>query len=70
MGGDLVAKYTREGEGLADEGWFIDKDVVSKTCTDFNNVLFETVVKSSRPTTRMIGRIAQRPGVRLAADFS
>ena len=57
VGGDLAAKYTREGEGLADEGWFIDKDVVSKICKDFNDVLFETVVKSSRPTTRMIGRL-------------
>ena len=55
VGGDLAAKYTREGEGHADEGWFIDNDVVSKICTDFNNVLFETVGKSSRPTTRMIG---------------
>ena len=33
--GDLAAKYTREGEGPADEGWFIDKDVVSNICTDF-----------------------------------
>ena len=46
-GGELAANFTREGEGHANEGWFIDKDVVSKICKDFNDVLFETVVKSS-----------------------
>ena len=40
--GELAAKYPREGEGHANEGWFIDKDVVSET-----DILLETVVKSS-----------------------
>ena len=30
-GGELAAKCTREAESHANEGWFIDKDVVSKT---------------------------------------
>ena len=30
-----AAKYTWEGEGHATEGWQIEKDVVSKICTDF-----------------------------------
>ena len=47
VGGGVAAEYTREGEGHADEGWCIDKEVVSKTCTVFDDVLFETVVKSS-----------------------
>ena len=45
--GELVPKYIREGESQATEGWFIDKDVVLETCTDFTDFLFETVVKSS-----------------------
>ena len=45
--GELAAKYTREGKGHADEGWFIDKGVMSKRCTVFTDILFETVVKSS-----------------------
>ena len=28
---------------VTDEGWFIDKHVVSKICTEFNDVFFETV---------------------------
>ena len=40
MGGALAAKYARDGEGHADESWFIDEDVVSKTCRDFNDNLF------------------------------
>ena len=46
-GWKLAAEYTREGEGHADEGWFIQKHVVSKICTALNDVLFEMVVKSS-----------------------
>ena len=45
--GELAAKHTGEGEGHANEGWFIDKYVVLRICTDFNDVFFETVVKSS-----------------------
>ena len=36
----LVATYTREGEGHANEGY-----AVSKVCTDFDDILFETDVK-------------------------
>ena len=46
--------HTRGGEGHATEGWQIEKDVVSKICSDFHD-FFATVVKSSRPTTRVIG---------------
>ena len=45
--GKFACKYTREGKGHADEEGFIDKHVVSKKFTQFNDVLFETVVKSS-----------------------
>ena len=41
----LAATDTREKEGHANEGWQIDKDVVSKVCTDFDDILFETDVK-------------------------
>ena len=47
VGKEFAAKFTRKGEGHANKGWVIDKHVVSKTCTEFNDVLFETVVKSS-----------------------
>ena len=47
VGRDIAAKFALEGQGHADEGWFIGKNVVSKICTDFNDVLFRTVVKSS-----------------------
>ena len=39
---ELAAKDPREGQGHANEGWFIDKDVVSET-----DLLLETVVKSN-----------------------
>ena len=32
----LAAKYTREGEGHANEGWQIHQEVVSQVCADFN----------------------------------
>ena len=51
----LAAKYTCEGEGHADEGWQINKGVVSRVCTDFHHTLFETVVKSERPSARVNG---------------
>ena len=41
----LAAKYTREGEGHADEAGQINKEVVWKVCTDFDDILLETVVK-------------------------
>ena len=41
----LAAKYTRDGEGHANEGWQIKSEVMSKDCTDFADLLFETVVK-------------------------
>ena len=37
--GELADKCTREGKSHADEGWFIDKHVVSKICTGFNDIL-------------------------------
>ena len=49
----LAVKYTHEGEGHANEGMQIEKDVVSKICTDFDDIHFETVVKSERPTATM-----------------
>ena len=51
----LAAKYTREGEGHAKEGWHITSEVVSKVCTDLDDILFETVV-------RVCARLPQRPG--------
>ena len=63
--GELAAKYAREGKGHANEGWFVDKHSVPKFCTEFNDVLFETVVKSSRSTTRMGGAV---PKFRPAPD--
>ena len=45
--GELAAKYTREVEGHTDKGWFIEKNVLSIITTDFNDVLFETVVEFS-----------------------
>ena len=45
--GGLAVKYTREGEGHADESLVIDMHVVSKMCTAFDDTLFETMVKSS-----------------------
>ena len=42
----VAAKYTREAESHANEGWQIEKDVVSKICTDFDDILFATVVMS------------------------
>ena len=40
-------KYTREGEGRAEEGWVINLPVVSSICSDFSDTLFETIVKPS-----------------------
>ena len=34
------AKYAREGEGHASEGWQIEKDAVWKICTNFDDILF------------------------------
>ena len=47
VGGDVAAKYTREGEGLTEEGWVINFPVVSAICTEFSDVLFEAKGKSS-----------------------
>ena len=47
MGGGLAAKKTHARAKVTSEGWSLDTNVVSKMCTDFNDVLFETVVKSS-----------------------
>ena len=47
MGRDVAAKYTREGEGHADEDRVINNPVMSAICTDFNDALFETMVKSA-----------------------
>ena len=44
VGRDVAAKYTREGEGHAEEAWVIDMKVVSTTCTDF----FLTTLFSNR----------------------
>ena len=66
----LAANYTREGEGHANEGWQINKDVVSKVCTDFDDVLFwnSCEVRMSLSQNEQDG--VQRPGWSLAADFS
>ena len=40
VGGDVAAKYTREGEGLAEEGWVINSTVVSTICTAFSDAFF------------------------------
>ena len=64
----LAATYTREGH--ANEGWQIDKDVVSKICTDFDDILFETVVKSVCSSAEMNWVLPQRPGWCLAAGFN
>ena len=66
----LAATYTREGEGHANEGWQIDKDMVSKICADFDDILFETVVEVCLLLSRHEQGAAQRPGWCLAADFS
>ena len=42
----LAVKYTREGEGHANEVWQINPEVVTKVCTNFNAPLFETLLKS------------------------
>ena len=47
VGRDVAAPNTREFEGRAEEGWIINFPVVSAICTDFNDALFETMVKSS-----------------------
>ena len=49
----LAAKYTLEGGGHANEGWQIYQDVVSMVCTDFDDILFETVLKSVGPSTKV-----------------
>ena len=66
----LAATDTREKEGHANEGWQIDEDVVSKICTDFDDTLFETVVKSVCCSAEMNRVLPQRPGWCLAAGFS
>ena len=35
VGRDVAAKYTREGEGRAEEDWIINFPVVSAVSTDF-----------------------------------
>ena len=47
VGKDIAARYTRKGEGRAEEGWVINHPVVSAICTDFSDTLFETILKSS-----------------------
>ena len=44
--GSWQPSATREGEGHANERWQINKDVLSKVCTEFDDILFEKVVKS------------------------
>ena len=44
---DALVEITREGEDHAEEGWVIDMKVVPTICSDFNDDLFETMVKSS-----------------------
>ena len=51
----MAAKDTRDGEGHADEGWQINKEVVSKVCSGFGSILFETVVKSVQLSARVNG---------------
>ena len=68
VGRDIAPKYTREGEGHAEEGWVIDVQVVSTICTDFNDALCETLV-SLTPDPKGL-EFVQRPGWGLAADFS
>ena len=36
----IMLQNTREGEGHADEGWFIDKHVMSNMCTAFSDFFF------------------------------
>ena len=43
----MAAKFTPEGEGLAEGGWNIKPEVISAICTDFSEALFEAIVKSS-----------------------
>ena len=43
----MAAKFTPEGEGLADDGWIIKPAVISAICTEFNEALCEAMVKSS-----------------------
>ena len=42
----LAAKYTQKGDGRPNGAWQIHPEVVSQVCTDPNDLLFETVLKS------------------------
>jgi len=46
VGGDVAAKYTREGEGLAEEGWVINFRVVSTICNGEVQLTAESSVDS------------------------
>ena len=47
VGGTMAAKFTPEGEGLADQGWIIKPAVISAICLEFSEALFEAMVRSS-----------------------
>ena len=50
VGKVVAAKYFREGEGLAEEGWVINSTVGSAICTEFSDAFFffcQAPVKSS-----------------------
>ena len=44
---NLAAKYTIEGEGHAQEGWQVFLEVLKQVCTDFNEELFDILLKES-----------------------
>ena len=55
IGRGLAAKFTPEREGLADQGWIINHDIIGAICTDYSEALFEAIVKTSWQQNRLCG---------------
>ena len=47
IGRGLAARFTLEGEGLADQGWTMNHDIIGAICTDYREALLEAIVKTS-----------------------
>ena len=47
IGRGLAARFTPEGEGLADQGWTNNHDILGAICTDYSEALSEAIVKTS-----------------------
>ena len=70
VGSAFAAKYTPQGEGLAEEGWTIKPDVFAGICTHFSEALFEAAFRLKLTKESRFSARSWSAGRHLAADFS